>query len=41
MVWVRLYDVYFKFQRYNFYIQKGVYIILTILTELDQSIFQA
>lgn len=41
MVWIRLYGVYFKFQCYNFYLQQGGYIILTVLSELDQTIFWA
>lgn len=39
MVWVRLCDVYFKFQCYNFYIQQGDYIILTILTRVKSDNF--
>lgn len=39
MVWVRLCDVYFKFHCYNFYIQQGGYIILTILTRVKSDNF--
>lgn len=39
MAWIRLYGLYFKFQCYNFYLQQRGYIILAVLSELDQTIF--